>query len=85
MTKVIDNFDTELLALIESASKPTRAAEGFSGRPCTLYTLDGEKPATIAPDGHTAVTLDGTYRVSLQPSIVAGKYGDCECPMFYAC
>lgn len=62
----------------------------YIGRPCVLYTLDGEKPARVTGvvPGRLAYIItaaDGSLSMAVLLSVVLGKYQDDTCPTFYAC
>ncbi len=62
----------------------------YIGRPCVLYTLDGQKEARVTGvvPGRLAYTItatDGSTKIAVLLSVVLGKFEHDECPTFYAC
>lgn len=56
--------------------------------PCTLYTLDGIKPATATRRNDTTYMIravDGTAAIIVNQQTVTRKYEQEKTPLFYAC
>jgi hypothetical protein len=56
--------------------------------PCTLYTLDGIKPATATRRNDTTYfirAVDGTAAIIVNAPTVERKYQEDKTPLFYAC
>lgn len=55
---------------------------------CTLYTLDGIKPATATRRNDTTYMIravDGTAAIIVNAQVVQSKYEQETMPVFYAC